>query len=499
MLRMDQYEHIRTANRVYGHCISKIARDTGHSRNTIRKALRIELQGYKPRQSQSFPVLGPFSQMIEQWLVDDKEQPKKQRHTARRIYNRLVTEFGFNGSESNVRKFVREARVKYDVGNPKVFIPLAPELGREAEIDWGTAIAKIGGQRTKVKMFCMRSKGSGKSFVRLYPCERQQAFFDGMMQGFAFYGGIFPTLIFDNLTSAVKKVLVGKKQMEQESFTKFRAYHNFTARFCNPGQGHEKGGVEGLVGFARRNFMVPIPEADSLEILNKRILQDCLTHGKHCTAGQQQTINELFEQEKASLVEIPQIPFSNIQSYNRKVDKYATVIIDKNRYSVPVKYSGWQLRSIVWFDRIEIFYQNRKVAEHQRLYNNNQWQLNPDHYLELLQQRPLAFHSARAIKQWKKEWPETMEKLLQCFCNTQGENHGIKDFISVLMLFRNHSANDVYSAIEIALTATISTSDGVKHILLSNQEEPDKIESLSDWPTLAAADISVYEQLGGVT
>ena len=499
MLRMDQYEHIRTANRVYGHSISKIARDTGHSRNTIRKALQVEPQSYKPRHSQSFPVLGPFSKIIEQWLVTDKEQPKKQRHTARRIYNRLVTEFGFDGSESNVRKFVREARVKYDVGNPKVFIPLAPELGREAEIDWGTAIVKIGGQRTKVKMFCMRSKGSGKAFVRLYPCERQQAFFDGMMQGFAFYGGIFSTLIFDNLTSAVKKVLIGKKQLEQESFTKFRAYHNFTARFCNPGQGHEKGGVEGLVGFARRNFMVPIPETDSLEILNEKILQECFAHGNHRTAGQQQNINELFNQETEFLLEIPQIPFSNIQIYNRKADKYATVIIDKNRYSVPVKYSGWQLRSLAYFDRVEIFYQNRKIAEHKRLYNNNQWQLNPDHYLELLQQRPLAFHSARAIKQWKKLWPESMGKVLQHFCEAQGENHGIKDFISVLMLFRDYPKNDVYSAIEYALVSTISTSDGIKHILLASQKKPDKIKSLPDWPASADADTSIYGQLGGVT
>ncbi len=498
MLRMDQYEHIRTAHRVYGHSISKIARDTGHSRNTIRKALQVEFQTYKPRQSQNFPVLGRFIQIIEQWLVDDKEQPQKQRHTARRVYNRLVAEFSFDGSESNVRKFVHEARVKLNVGDPKVFIPLAPELGQEAEIDWGSAIVKIDDQRTKVKMFCMRSKGSGKAFVRLYPCERQQAFFDGMMQGFAFYGGIFPTLIFDNLTSAVKKVLVGKKQLEQESFIKFRAYHNFTARFCNPGQGHEKGGVEGLVGFARRNFMVPIPEADSLETLNERILQECLAHGNHCTAGQQQTINELFEQEKEFLLETPQIPFSNIQIYHRKADKYATLIIDKNRYSVPTKYSGWQLRSIVWFDRVEIFYQNRKIAEHQRIYNNNQWQLNPDHYLELLQQRPFAFHSARAIKRWRKGWPEVMEKLLQHFCKAQGENHGIKDFISVLMLFRDHSSKDVYSAIEIALEATISTSDGIKHILLAGQEMPEEIEPLSDWSTLSAADISVYGQLGGV-
>jgi len=244
---MDQYEHVRTASRVYGHSINKISRDTGHSRNTIRKALQGEHKGYSPRQVQICPVLGSFSQIIDQWLLDDKEQPKKQRHTARRIYNRLVSEFNFDGSESNVRKFVREARVRLDIGRPQVFIPLAPDLGQEAEIDWGTATVKIGGQSVTVKMFCIRSKGSGKSFVRLYPCERQQAFFDGMMEGFAFYGGIFPILIFDNLTSAVKKVLVGKKQIEQESFSKFRAYHNFTSRFCNLGQGHEKGGVEGLL------------------------------------------------------------------------------------------------------------------------------------------------------------------------------------------------------------------------------------------------------------
>jgi len=170
MLRMDQYEHVRTASRVYGHSINKISRDTGHSRNTIIKALRREHKSYSPRQVQSFPVLGAFSQIIDQWLLGDKEQPKKQRHTTRRIYNRLVSEFDFDGSESNVRKFVREARVRLDIGRPQVFIPLAPDLEQEAEIDWGTATVKIAGQPVTVKMFCMRSKGSGKSFVRLYLC-----------------------------------------------------------------------------------------------------------------------------------------------------------------------------------------------------------------------------------------------------------------------------------------------------------------------------------------
>jgi len=498
MLRMDQYEHVRTASRVYGHSISKIARDTGHSRNTIKKALQGEKQNYSPRKKQPHPVVGEYSHIIEKWLIDDKTQPKKQRHTARRVYHRLVSEHGFSGSESNIRKYVREIRALLGIGQAKAFIPLAPDLGQEVEIDWGTATVKLDGKPTKVKMFCMRSKGSGKPFVRLYPCERQQAFFDGMMQGFAFFGGIFPILIFDNLTTAVKKVLIGKKQLEQDSFIKFRSYYNFSARFCNPGQGHEKGGVEGLVGFARRNFLVPVPEVDSLEILNSRILLECIAYGSHYIAGRQQTVNELFEQEKGSLIPIPLAAFSNLHIYKQKADKYATVIIDKNRYSVPAKYSGYQLRIIAAFEYVEIFYQNLKIAKHERLYNNNRWQLNPDHYLELLRERPLAFHTARVIKSWRQQWPDDMEKLLHRFCESQGESRGVKDFILVLMLFRTRAKEDVHNAIKIAVAASLSNSNGVKHVLLSNQESPAKIESLPGRTRQPCANISPYAQLGGV-
>ena len=153
MLRMDQYEHVRTANRVYGHSISKISRDTGHSRNTIKKVLRGEKQNYTPRKTQPHPIVGAFSSIIEQWLLNDKEQPKKQRHTARRIYHRLISEYGFTGSESNIRRHVREVKACLGMGQIKAFIPLAPDLGQEAEIDWGTATIKLDGQPTKVKMF----------------------------------------------------------------------------------------------------------------------------------------------------------------------------------------------------------------------------------------------------------------------------------------------------------------------------------------------------------
>jgi len=181
---MDQYEFIRTGYRVYGKSISELSRITGHSRNTIKKAIKGEPWGYKERKHQAFPVLGPYMGVIDRWLEGDRGQPKKQRHTARRIYNRLVEEYGFNGSESTVRRYVKMAKVKLGLEEPKVFVPCDPEAGIEAEVDWGTATAIIAGNKVRLKFFCMRSKYSGKHFVRFYPCERQQAFFDAHIHAF---------------------------------------------------------------------------------------------------------------------------------------------------------------------------------------------------------------------------------------------------------------------------------------------------------------------------
>lgn len=215
MLGMDQYDFIRTAYRIYDKNISEISRDTGHSRNTIKKALNNELCGYKERDFQPHPVLGPHIRTINKWLTADKAHPKKQRHTARRIYNRLVNEFGFTGAESTVRKYVREAKVRLGVNGPQAFIPLDPQIGLEMEVDWGTAQAVIGGALIRLKYCCFRSKFSGKHFLKCYPCERQQAFLDAHIEAFDFFGGVFRTIIYDNLTTAVRKILKGKLRIEQ--------------------------------------------------------------------------------------------------------------------------------------------------------------------------------------------------------------------------------------------------------------------------------------------
>jgi transposase len=499
MLKMDQYGYIRIAKRVYGKSIRQIQKETGHSRNTIRKVLREEPYGYCKREHQPYPVLGPYIDIIDRWLEQDKQWPKKQRHTARRIYHRLVEEHSFQGSETTVRRYVREAKVRLGVGVTKAFIPLDPELGQEAEVDWGTALAVISGQMGRYKFFCMRSKFSGKHFVQFYPCERQQAFFDGHIQAFAFLGGVFPVLIYDNLTTAVKKVLHGKRRVEQEAFARFHAYYNFTPRFCNVASAHEKGGVEGLIGYVRRNYLVPIPEAANLEELNQKVLKQCLAYGEHRLQGREKTVNELFEQEKSYLLALPEIAFSNIQTTDGKVDRYSTVIVDKNRYSVPTRYAGLKVKVSLSVNQVEIFRDGVRVASHRRLYGNNKWSLDPDHYLELIQRRPEAFNSARPIRQWRAKWPSCLERLLERFQQSQGETKGIKDFISVLMLYRDYRADEVEAAVEKALEVRISCSQGVKHLLLSScKNSSGSPQSLDSWPALPPADVSVYGQLGGV-
>lgn len=496
---MNQYELIRTSHRVYGKSISELARMTGHSRNTVKKAIRGEPWGYSEREQQPFPVLASYLPVIEEWLKSDKEQKKKQRHTARRIYNRLRVEHGYKGSESNVRRYVRMARLTLGLDPAsRAFIPCDPQAGYEAEVDWGSATAVLGGEATQLKFFCMRSKFSGKHFVRFYPCERQAAFFDAHMRAFEFFGGIFPVLIYDNLTAAVRKVLQGKERDLQEGFRKFKAYHSFESRFCNPDSGHEKGGVEGLVGFARRNYMVPVPQAATLEELNEKILVECLAYGSHTIDGREQNVETLYEEEKEHLLKMPEFVYSNIQIREGRADKYATVMVDKNRYSVPWRYVGQQLKIILYVDKVEIFSGSKKLAMHERLFANNKWSLIPDHYLELILRRPMSFESARPIRQWRKQWPEALHQLLANFCLCQGENKGIKDFIAVLMLYRTYKPGEIEAAAKLAVENNISTSSGVLHILIYTNEDRSATEPLTNWPSLPSPDVAVYGALGGV-
>ena len=329
---MDQYELIRTAQRVYKKSIRQISRETGHTRKTIRKVLKGLEPKYRRKEEPACGVMDPVAALVEGWLKADQEEHRKQRHTAHRIYTRLIEEHSFKGAESTVRRWVRERKAQMGLNAAQAVVPLDPEVAQEAEVDWGSAWVVMAGERRQIKFFSMRSRFSGKSFVRAYPWERQEMFFDAHMRAFSFYGGIFPTLVFDNLTVAVRQILRGKGRVEQERFTAFRSYYTFDARFCNPAKGQEKGGVEGLVGFARRNFLVPIPEVKDFDELNELLLMRSIEHGSRQIQGREdpRTIDERHDQERERLLAIPGHAFENTRTLGVRISRYQTAQVERN-------------------------------------------------------------------------------------------------------------------------------------------------------------------------
>ena len=464
---MDQYELIRTAHRVYGKSIRQIQRETGHHRVTIRKALRGLEPKYRRVKPVLHPVMGPVAETVKRWLREDRERPVKQRHTARRIYTRLVEEEGFQGSETTVRRWVREWKASQGWGQREAVVPLDPEAAREAEVDWGTAWVRMAGQRRRIKLFVMRSRYSGKAFVRAYPWERQEMFFDGHRHAFEYFGGVFPELVYDNLSLSVRRILRGKQRIEQERFVSFRSYYTYRARFCTPGQGREKGGVEGHIGYARRNFLVPVPEVADFQELNERLHERFQAQGRRRIRGREdaRSIDERFEAERGRLLPLPETPFENTKILRVRADRYQTVNVDRNRYSVPGAYVGRWLRAHVGCDQVEIYLQDRKVVEHERIFANSKWQIDPRHYLDLIEQRVGAFERARPILQWRARWPRSYEVLLQTLRQKQGDNAGTREFVRILKLHRAHESPVVERAVEKALEHHCPGYESIRHLI----------------------------------
>ena len=501
---MDQYELIRTAHRVYKKSIRQIARETGHHRKTIRKVIAGMEPAYRRQQKPVCPVMEPWGKVVENWLEEDLKQPSKQRHTSRRIYRRLVEEYGFKGAESTVRRWVQDSRRRLGVGRSEAVIPLDPEVAREAEVDWGTGMVRMEGESRTIKYFCFRSRYSGKIFVRAYPWERQEMFFDGHIRAFAHFQGVFPTLVYDNLRVAVKQILCGKSRVEQDRFVAFRSYYTFQSRFCNPERGREKGGVEGLVGYVRRNFLVPIPEVKDFEELNVRLLGQCERHSQNRIGGREdeRTIQQRAEAEQARLLPLPERPFENRKVIPVRISRYQTAQIDRNRYSVPTAYVGRQCWAEVGCERVWVYADDRQIASHRRLFGNSRWQVDPLHYLELIRQRVGAFDSARPIRQWRPQWPEAYEAMLSGLRQRRGDNPGTREFVQILQLHQQWPAERVQAAIEEALQFQVYSFEAVKHLLL-RQESPgeeaaalalDLIPGVTD-RQVEAPDLNRYDQL----
>lgn len=495
MLTVEQIEAIR---RDYYHehkSVRAIARDSHHGRRVVREAIsgappprRYHLTHPKPR-----PVLDPVIPIIDTWLESDHALPRIQRHTAKRIFDRLVAEHHFTGSERIVRQYVQAWRQTHHRPQPG-FVPLSYGAGAEAQCDWGEATVSVTGVEQTAYLFCMRLCFSLKPFVCAFPTTRQECFLAGHVAAFTAFGGVPRRVVYDNLTTAVAKVLQGRTRLEQESFVAFRAHYLFDSHFCLPGRdgAHEKPLVESLVGYARRNFMVPLPAVPSWEALNAYLAERCAAEDTRSASGRPGTIGALWHEEQPELLPLPRMPYPCCRTLAVRASRQSLVTFERNRYSVPSHYAGERLllRAFAWI--VEISDGRTLVARHARLYGRDGEQFDPLHYLALLEQRPGAFTLARPIKQWQQEWPPIYHQYLAALQQTHPKE-ATREFVRILQLHARYDTTQIAVALARAMVLGCWSAESVELCLHQLRVEPiaAALVDLATLPMLAQVSIPV--------
>jgi len=506
MIRVEDREAIRRAYFVEHKSIRKIATELHHSRRSVRAALKeAEPQPYTLKVARPAPQLGEFKTLLAELLAESANWPKKQRYTGHTLYEALVQK-GYSGSEASVRSHL--AQLRKAEAKRAVYLPLEFDPGQDAQVDWGEAEVVMGGEAVTVQLFVLRLCYSRKLFVRAYPTQKQEAFFEGHVAAFEYLGGVPHRLTYDNLSTAVLRVLEGRNRTEQETFIAFRSHYLFESRFCTPGQGHEKGGVESGVGYARRNFLVPrLVVADYAE-LNAHLLAACQADDQRTVDRQAQSIGQMWTVEQPQLRPLPEHAFACCVTRPVTLNAYSQVEFETNRYSVPVEAAYRQLVLKAYPFQIEILHAEQVVARHPRSYGHKTEICDPWHYLALLEQRPGAFEHAKPLRQWRTHWPPVYEQLLAHLRAHQPEGEAIPEFVRILRLQREFSAELLERAITTALGQGGVHLEGLR-LRLRQWQQPELALApldLSSRPHLAgwgqaAVDLRQYEALlegGGV-
>ena len=427
---MVDKEYIRKLHFLEGWSIRKISRQLPVSRQTIRKMLKdAEIPKYKLEKSRPSPVMDKYRPILEQWIRDDQAAPPKQRHTAMRMYERLRDEYEFTGASSTVRRVVAQLRQSV----PECFIPLTAAPGEQIQVDFGHAQVIIAGVNTKACLYCMRLKYSQVPFVVAFPTERLEAFIEGHVQGFAYFGGVPQQGLYDNAKTQVVKILEGPNREEHEMFSSLRSHYLFDSHFCRPRRGNEKGAVENLVKYVRQHTLVPVPAFENWEELNAFLLKWCEQEKDKHQAE--------WAKEQQALRPLPSMAFCAARPQAAKVSRYSLVVVDRNRYSVPASYVGQNLLARAYVDRIEILDRERVIATHTRYYGRGHTSLQLEHYLTALERKPHAVTHATVVRQLPRPFQQVRERM------EQAHSTGYKDFLEVLLLMREYSLEEVSQAI----------------------------------------------------
>lgn len=482
MYAVEVYAVVRRFVFIEGNSQREAARVFGLNRETVAKMCRFSLPpGYRRTKAVAKPKLGPLLPVIDAILEADRTAPVKQRHTAKRIFERLRDEHGFGGGYTVVKDYVRLCRAR----SRETFVPLAHPPGH-AQVDFGEAVGIIGGERRKMHFFCMDLPYSDAPFVKAYPAETTEAFLDGHVSAFAFFGGVPLSILYDNLKIAVARICGDGKRERTRAFTGLVGHYLFTDRFGRPGKGNDKGKVEGLVKQARRVFMTPIPQAASFDAFNAELLERCRARQGERAGRHAQTIGERLLADQAALRALPAGMFEPCETRSARVSSTALVRYRTNDYSVPTRYGFQDVVVKGFVDAVVILCGGAEIARHPRSYGTDEFVADPLHYLALIETKPGALDQAAALQGW--DLPEAFQHLRHLLEARMG-NKGKREFIQVLRLLEAMPMEIVTFAVGQAIRIGAIGFDAVKQIALARIERRPPRLDLSAYPHLPKMDV----------
>src|SRR5215203_5430888 len=460
---VELYLRVRQSVFVEGRSRRETARLFGIARKTVDKMCAFSAPpGYRRRSPAAKPKLDGFTGIIDQILADDQRMPAKQKHTAKRIFERLRDEYGFAGHYTIVKSYIHDRQVSAK----EMFVPLHHPAGH-AQVDFGEAMGLIGGVARKLHFFCMDLPHSGAIFVKAYPAETTEAFLDGHVAAFDFFGKLPLSILYDNTALAVAAILGDGRRKRTRAFTELQSHYLFEDRFGRPGKGNDKGKVEGLVGYARRNFMVPMPDVASFEDLNSRLLECCRRRMADHLRGHDETIGERLQRDLAALQTPLPAPYDACEKVATTVSSLSLVRYRLNDYSVPTSYGHRDVLVRGYVHDVVISCGAEVIARHPRSYEREDFVFDPLHYLALIEQKINALDQAAPLAGW--QLPEefaTLRRLLEARMGKAGK----REFVQVLRLMEVFRADEVAAAVRDAIARGAIGFDAVKHLVLCRIE-----------------------------
>ena len=484
MYGMDIYLAVRQAVTHEGLSHREAARRFNKDPRTIKKMMSFSVPpGYRRDRPVVRRVLKGFEGVVDQILADDLKSPVKQRHSAMRIYERLRDEHGYKGSYTPVKQYVRRQKVSFK----EMFVPLAHAPGH-AQVDFGEAIAIIGGVKQKIHFYCLDLPQSDGCFVKAYPAETTEAFLDGHVSAMAFFSGVPLSVLYDNTRIAVAKILGDGKRLKTRAFMALQSHYLFEDKFGRPGKGNDKGNVEGLVKLTKAKFLTPIPRASSYEELNARLEQNCLRRQADHVRGSKGTIGERMVADLGALMPLPAVPFEPCDTRTAKVSSTSLVRYRDNDYSVPVRFGHRDVIVKGFVDTVVICIGNDVIARHVRSYATADSIMEPLHYLPLIERKLNALDQAAPLQAW--ELPVAFGMLRRLMEVRMGKP-GKREYVQVLQLLGVFTQSDVHEAVKQALSLGVISFDAIKQLVLCRVEKRPARLDLSVYPYLPRPSVGV--------